>query len=606
MRGIAKYIWIFLFIAFVGGFLLADMSGLIGQAPVTTSTIVAKVNGDEIPYIAWENLSRSLTQQREQQAGRSLNLDERLAIEDQAFEQLVSELLLQQEYEKRGIRVTDQEIVDAARYSPPPQFFQQPELQTDGRFDPVKYERFLQSPAARQQGLLAQLEGYYRSELPRTKLFSQLVADAWVSDAQLLQDFRDERDSASVSYVALRPTPAQVEAAVVSDAEVRAYYESYEGRWEAPGRAVVSVVGINRIPTAADTAATLARLRALRQEILAGNKTFEDAARETSEDTVSGPLGGDLGRGVRGRFVADFETPAFALRAGQISEPVKSSFGWHLIKATERKGDTLALKHILVSVKQSDSAATDADRRADRLAVVAGGASEPDKLDSAAAELGLLVTQLPVGEGQAAVYAGRQVGGISGWAFGGAGVGDVSDLLDDDRGYYMVRLDSLRTAGQQPLDAVRNDIVQALKERKAVEMLQPQGEALLADAKATSLEAAATKAGLPLEKAGPFNRLGFVQGLGFYNQAIGASFGLPIGTPGLVRTNEAVFVLRPDARVEASMETFEAEKEAQRVETTNALREAKVRMFLEGLRQNAEITDRRREINAALRRQVVE
>ena len=58
---------------------------------------------------------------------------------------MVSELLLQQEYEKRGIRVTDQEIIDAARFSPPPQFYSTPELQTDGRFDPVKYERFLQS-----------------------------------------------------------------------------------------------------------------------------------------------------------------------------------------------------------------------------------------------------------------------------------------------------------------------------------------------------------------------------------------------------------------------------------------------------------------------------
>lgn len=606
MRGIAKYIWFFLFIAFVGGFLLADMSGLIGQGAVTTSTVVAKVNGEEIPYLTWESLTRQLSQQQEQQAGRSLNLDERLAVENQAFDQLVSEVLLQQEYEKRGIRVTDQEIIDAARYSPPPQFYQTPELQTDGRFDPVKYERFLQSPAARQQGLLAQLEGYYRQELPRNKLFAQLVSDVWVSDARLLQDFKDQRDSASVSYIALRPTPAQVEAAEVSDAEVRDYYRRYEGRWDAPGRAVVSVVGINRIPSAADTAATVARLRQVRADIMANRITFEDAARQFSEDTISGPDGGDLGRGPRGRFVQDFETAAFALRAGQVSEPVKSDFGWHLIKATERKGDTLALRHILLSVKQGDSAATDADRRADRLAVVAGGATEPEKFDSAAAELGLLVTQLPLNEGTAATYQGRRVGGISGWAFGGASVGDVSDLIDDERGYYLVRLDSLVPGGAQPIERVRDDILTALKERKAVEALVPQAEALLADAKSTSLEAAATKAGLPVEKAGPFNRLGFVQGLGFYNEAVGAAFGLPIDSVGLVKTVDAVFLLRPDARTEASLEAFEAQKATQRQQTLNAMREAKVRGYLEGLRRNAKIDDRRREINAALRRQVVE
>ncbi len=606
MRVAAKYIWVLVFVAFVGSFLFADMSGLIGMGGVTPSTAVAEVNGEDIPYIAWENLTRQLSQQREQQMGRSLNMDERHAIENQAFDQLVSEVLLQQEYEKRGIRVTDQEIIDAARFSPPPQFYSTPELQTDGRFDPIKYERFLQSPVARQQGLLAQLEAYYRAELPRTKLFAQLAADVWVSDSALLRDFKDQRDSASVSFVAFRPTPTQVAAAEVSDAEVREYYRQYEGRWEAPGRAVVSIVGISRIPTAGDTARTVQRLREMRADIMANRVTFEDAARQFSDDTISGPDGGDLGRGPRGRFVQDFETAAFALRAGQVSEPVRSSYGWHLIKATERKGDTLALRHILLAVRQADSAATATDRRADSLALLAGGATEPEKFDSAAARLNLLVTQVPVVEGQAATYGGRMVGGVSGWAFSGAAVGDVSDLLDDDNGYYLIRLDSLTPGGPQPLEVVREDIVNALKERKSVEALMAQAEAFLADARATSLEAAAQKAGLTVEKAGPFNRLGFVEGLGFYNEAIGAAFGLPVGAPGLVRTTEAAFVLRPDSRSEAPIADFEAQKATQRTQTVNAMREAKVRGFLDALRRSADIEDHRRAVNAALRRQVVE
>lgn len=606
MRGVAKYIWIFIFFAFVGGFLLADMSGLIGMGTVSTSTVVAEVNGDDISYMTWEGLTRQMVQQQEQQAGRSLNLDERRQVEEQAFNQLVADVLLQQEYEKRGIQVTDQEIIDAARYSPPPQFLSSPDLQTDGRFDPAKYQRFLDSPAARQQGLLAQLEGYYRSELPRTKLFSQLIADVYVSDAQLLQDYKDQHDSATVSFVALRPTPAQVDSAQVTDAEARAYYDEYEGRWEAPGAAVVSVISVNRVPSAADTAATVQRLRDLRQQIVNGELTFAEAAQRFSEDTISGPDGGDLGRGVRGRFVPEFEEAAFALRTGQISQPVKSSFGWHLIQARERKGDTLALSHILVAVKQADSTAAVSDRIADDLVSMAAGATDPAQFDSAAAQLGLLVTQIPVVDGQVAMYSGRQVGGISGWAFGGASVGDVSELMDDESGYYIARLDSLSPGGQQPFEVVKPDIIQALKQRKAVQALVPQGEALLADAKATSLEAAATKAGLEVEDAGPISRLSFVPGLGFYNKAIGAAFGLPVGTPGLVTTDEAVVVIRPDSRTEASIEEFEAQKAGQRAQTEQAMREQRVRGFLESLRREAEIVDHRREINLALRRQVVE
>ena len=605
MRGIAKYIWIFLFVAFVGGFLLGDVSGLLGRAPVTTTTVVAKVNGDEIPYVAWQNLSLQLSSEQERRTGRSLNLDERQQIEDQAFNQLVSDVLLQQEYERRGIRVTDAEIQSAALTSPPQDVYTNPNFQTDGRFDPAKYQRFITSPIARQQGISIQLENYYRSELPKQKLFSQLVSEAWVSDERLFRMYRDERDSATVRYVAIKPTPAQNEAAQVSESEAKQFYAQYEDRWERPGRAVVSVIGISRIPTAADTASTADKLRALRAEILSGAATFEDVAKRESEDTISGPEGGDLGRGVKGRFVPEFETAAFALRAGQISEPVKTQFGWHLIKATERKGDTLAIRHILLSVKQNDSSATATDRRADELSTLAGGATEPEKLDTAAARLGLLVTQLPVQEGQSATYLGRPVGGIAGWAFSGMAVGETSDLVDDDQGYYLVRLDSLTAGGKQPFASVRQEIITALKERKAVQGLVAQGEALLADAKANGLDAATTKAGLTAAAAGPFTRLGFVPGLGFYNEAVGAAFALPIGTPGMATTNEAVIVMVVEARVEATRESFDAQKDAMREQTVQALREQKVRLFLDNLRREAKIVDRRREINATLRRQTV-
>ncbi len=606
MRGVAKWIWIFVFFAFVGGFLLVDMSGLVGQAPVTASTVVAKVNGDEIPYLRWENLTRTMSQQQEQQTGRSLNLDERRAIEDQAFDQLVAELLLQQEYEKRGIGVTDQEIINAARYAPPPQFYQAESFQTDGRFDPEKYQRFLGSASARQQGLLAQLEDYYRNELPRAKLFSQLASDAWVSDERLFQMFRDERDSARVSFVALRPTPAEIEAAQVTDAEAKAHYDKYPDRFERPGRAVVSFMSISRVPSAADTAATVARLRALREEIVSGRSTFAEVAIRESMDTVSGPSGGELGRGPKGRFVPEFETAAFVLRTGEVSPPVKTQFGWHLIKATERKGDTLALSHILLRVTQSDSAATLSDRAADRLASATAGASEPERFDEAARNSGLLVTQLAVQEGQPARFLAREVGGVSGWAFSGPQVGETSDLFDDEFAYYLARLDSLTPGGVQPFAAVKEEIVGLLKERKAVETLVARGESLLADARSTSLEAAATRAGHRVESSGSFTRLGFVNGLGYYNEAVGTAFAAPVGSLAMAKTSEAVVVMRVDARTEISRAEFEAQKAMQRDRTVRALREQKVRIFLENLRREAKIVDRRTEINAALRRQTVQ
>src|SRR5688500_20359349 len=126
MRSSAKYIWIFLIVAFVGGFLVMDASGLLGTGPITSTTAVATVNGEDILATTWYNATAQLEQQATQQSGRSVTLDDRRRLADEAFEQLVSDALLRQEYRRRGIRVTDAEIAEAARFAPPPQLAQSP------------------------------------------------------------------------------------------------------------------------------------------------------------------------------------------------------------------------------------------------------------------------------------------------------------------------------------------------------------------------------------------------------------------------------------------------------------------------------------------------
>src|SRR5687768_9327804 len=255
MRSAAKWIWIFVFAAFVGGFLLLDTSGLLGRDQVTTTSVVATVNGTDIPYLTWVNVSNAIAQQREQQIGRGLNGDERRAIDDQAFEQLVSDILLKQKYRKRGIRVSDEEVIQQARTNPPPALLNDPTLQTDGRFDIAKYQRLLASPQARQQGMLLQLENYYRSEIPRQKLEAQILSDVFVSDAKLWSAYRDEHDSAQVSFVASDPNSIPDSAAVVPDADLRRYYDANTERFERRGRAVVSLLVVPRAVTAADSQA---------------------------------------------------------------------------------------------------------------------------------------------------------------------------------------------------------------------------------------------------------------------------------------------------------------------------------------------------------------
>jgi peptidyl-prolyl cis-trans isomerase D len=130
MRAATKYIWIFLAVAFIGGFLLAETSGLIGRTPLTPSTAVAEVNGREILYTDWQQRVQQATQQQ-QQEGRVLTQDEMRDIENRVLDEMIMTVLLEQEYRRRGISVSDDELREFARYAPPPFMYNQPNLQTE-------------------------------------------------------------------------------------------------------------------------------------------------------------------------------------------------------------------------------------------------------------------------------------------------------------------------------------------------------------------------------------------------------------------------------------------------------------------------------------------
>ena len=136
--------------------------------------------------------------------------------------------------------------------------------------------------------------------------------------------------------------------------------------------------------------------------------------------------------------------------------------------------------------------------------------------------------------------------------------------------------------------------------------MMPRARQFAASAAATSLEQAAQTNNLPLVKSDPFTRVGGAEGIGRLNEAIGAAFALPIGVVSqAIRTFDAIFVQRVDQRSVADRAEWEKGKVAQRAQVTSQLRQQRVRDFLTNLRESAEVTDRRREIETANRQAVV-
>ncbi len=601
MRASAKYIWIIIVILFVGGFLLAQTSGLLGRAPVTSTTAVAKVNGEDILATTWYQTTQNLEQEATQRNNQSVTLDERQRLMDQAFDQLVTDALLRQEYRRRGITVTDDEILQAAKFSPPPGLMQSPDLQTDGQFDPAKYQRFLTSPLARQQGLLYQLEQYYRTEIPKEKLFDQVAGDVYVTEDQLWRRYQDQHDSAQVSFVMFEPDRISDSAVRVSDDEIRAYYDTHKKLFEKSGTAKVSIIIVPRVVTAADSAAVRAHAVELRTKILSGEK-FEDVARTESADSASAVNGGSLGKGPKGRFVAPFENAAAALKPGEISQPVLTQFGYHLIRLDARAGDTLTLSHILLRIQQSDSAAARTDRRADSLSRMAASTDQPTKFDSAARVLQIPIIRANVIEGNPLTVNGQYIPSVGSWAFEGARPGETSELFDADDGYYLARLDSLTPGGTQSLDQAKQDIRTYLMRQKKVDALIPQARNFAKVAAASSLESAAKLMGLQVVSTKPFTRVTGVQELAQTPEAVGAAFSLPVNTVSEpIRGTDAVVVERVDKRFPANRADFDKQKAALRQQAMSQLRQQRVQQFLGNLRAVAKIDDRRKQVEASSR-----
>ncbi len=601
MRSNAIYIWFIVIGFFLFGFVFYQLSG-IGTNQVGPTGVVATVNGHDIPVTEWSRATAQRQQARSQQVGHPLTLDERQQLDQQTFDELVSNILIDQELEKRHISVTDNDIIEAAQTAPPPELMDAPQLQTEGKFDPDKYRRFLSSPMAKQQGILVSLENMYRTQIPRQKLFEQIAMGVFVTDGLLWRLWRDTHDTAQISFVRFAPDTSSTPSAPISDADVRAYYDGHKEELTKRGHAVISLLTLSRAPTRADSAATLAHVTALRQDIQHGTK-FEDVAKRESVDTISGADGGSLGWSKRGRFVPEFEQAAWALSPGQVSEPVLTHFGYHLIKMDQHKGDSALFRHVLLRIQPSDSAASRVNGRADSLERLAAQSESPAAFDHAAKALGLTPATVRVTEGTPALAGGHVVPSVSTWAFSGAKVGEASELFDSDDAYYLARIDSLTPGGEPTLEQAAPAVRRVLALQQALDRMVPKAMTFAKEAAATSLNAAAQTDKLTVSKSPPFTPTSYVPDVGQMNQVIGAAFAIPVGAiSDPVESDAAVYVLRVDRRVPADSAAWSKQKDEQRQKLLTDLRRQRVEEYLADLRESAKITDNRKTLEAAAKR----
>jgi peptidyl-prolyl cis-trans isomerase D len=434
-------------VLFLGWMVLMDNVDALGGVGGVQN--VGSVNGDPITGVAYDERVRALYEQAQQQGEVSEEMARR--IQDEAWEQLVQETLLRQELERRGIGVSNREVLWAARNLPHPSFAQQEIFLTNGQFDISKYRQFLAGPTMTAD-MFAQLEGYYRQQLPQEKLTRQLTAGRYITDAELWRAFQDRTETATVDFVQLDLTKLVPKDPAVTDAEVRAYYDADRDRFRRTEGARLKVAYIPLTITEADRQATVQRARELKAEIAAGTD-FAEVARVNSDDESNKEQGGDLGTFTRGQMVPAFDSVAFSLPVGQVSEPVITQFGVHLVRVDERTGEQVKARHILLNFTKNDDDVSRLEDQLEKIAeaglergLKAAAAGQPNVTFREGVEVSATNPMIPgVGPAIAALNWAQEE--TSNRAAGDEPV-RVSEVLETPDALYLVEMESYHAAGR--------------------------------------------------------------------------------------------------------------------------------------------------------------
>jgi len=592
LRSSAKYIAIvFVTIPFILWLATSQVSSILGG----DSNVLLRVNGKKYQVAEYQRRVQLANEMYRQQNGSApLTREDEQQIGDQVIAQMVQEALLEQEYKRLGIRVSDAEINEAVRTTPPPEVLNAPQFQSEGKFDPAKWNRFLSGAS---QEDLFRIEALYREKIPQVKLLQYLGNDVYVSDAKLWRMYRDQHDSVRIASLAVWPYTVP-DTAPIADSELRSYISKHEDDLKRPSVAYVRFVALPRYADAADSAAAKARVARVRAELARGAK-FEDVAKKESSDSVSGQRGGDLGwiKKDESGFDQQFLAGLRGLKAGQTSAPVATAFGYHIIRVDQIKGDSLKVRHILIPVELQGAHLDQVEARADTLERQAAERRGPFVLDSAAKRLGLAVSPTyQVTQGDRFSIGRYVIPDVSVWAFESP-VGETSPVIEALPAYYVFQLDSVTEGGVPPLDLIRGRVTSLVRLEKQKVLARHYADSLATALKGLPELTSASARGLSVERFGPFTRLRPPSYLGGQPAVIGAAFGLRVGErTGVVEGENGYFIVESLARRLADSSKWVAQRDSQRVQLQQAVQQARIQQYMEGLRAKAKIVDRRKDL----------
>jgi peptidyl-prolyl cis-trans isomerase D len=579
-----------LFGVIIGMLALSMLLYLVPQGPGGTESagdVVARI-GDQT--VTLNDINTQLNEIRQRN-----NIPRQLEgfYANQLLKQLVFQKEIEYEAKRLGITVSDKERADRIRQILPTAFNGDTFVGVDAYANQVQ-QRFQMSVPV--------FEELVRSSLVEEK-FRKLLTDGISVSAQEIQDeFRFQNEKIKLNYVFIKPEEL-AEKITPDEAEIKSYYEQNKSKYQIPEKRVVRFGLLdlsqlrqnttvsddelkavyqqniqqyevpNRVhaehilfTTVGKTDAEVAEIKKKAEDVLAQARkgaNFEDLAKKYSEDPGSKAKGGDLGWLVQGQTVPEFEKAAFSLPKGQISDLIKTQYGFHIIKVLDKETahtkpfdevkDTIRTPLLLQKV-DAQAAAT-ADKMSSEVRQ-----SNKVTLDDLARQYHLSIAQTrPVGPSDALLELGNSQDVKD--EIVRLRQGELSTPIRTDRGYVILSLAQVIPAHPGTLEEVRDKVIAELKQQKSDQLARSKAEDLVKRVKAgEKFDAAAKASSLDAKTSDLFARNGSIPGVGS-GKLLAPAFALQqgdVGGPTQIAGSWLVYQVAD--KVQANPADFEAQK----------------------------------------------
>lgn len=564
----------------------------VGSYTAQRSNRVASVNGETISVEEFGTVYNRLIEQYRQSFGNRLNEEmiQTLQLRQQAVDQLINQLILRQAAAGLKLRVADDELAQSIR--------QIQAFQSAGAFDSRRYRSVLGlnrltpetfEQAQRDAMLIEKLRNLITSSIK----VSDLEALQWYtwnntsvdldyllvepsryteiqpSEEEIRQYFEQHREAyqtepqAKVRYIRLKPE-AFSERVSLSEEELREYYDSYPEQFETPKTVEARHILINVEPDADPETVAEAKARIDEiYEMAAQGQDFAELAKQFSEGPTK-DQGGYLGTFRRETMVKPFSDKAFSMNAGEISEPVRTRFGWHIIKVEKvNEARTRTFEEAREEIRTQLTTERSKALAFDEAETVYDLIFEGQALEQAAKDRGLAIvdTEYFTRSGPASDVPNRGQFAKVAFELAPTEVSEVKDLGD---GYYLMELVDKTPAKPAEFETVKDKVrADFIKEKQQEKARRDAGEILKALADGQSMESLATQFDLAVKSTGFIKRNEGIPDIGKEPEIVAAAFSLSETQKlpeEVIEGQKGFYVIQFKQRKDPAAEEFEKEK----------------------------------------------